>query len=220
VQLNLLPLASHMRFTCPRILLLIPALFIMGCGDETTAPESSASVEESPYFKVIPTYAPDRKSADIIVEPSGGVFVLGIHAIYFPAGAICDPETSSYGVTEWDKPCTPITKPIQIHAELREQGGRSWIDFTPSLRFVPSEDEDRWVYLFMKTDAALGKQLAQKNAPPILWSPAIGMPGIDESILDRTLKTKWDKRLGGVYRRIEHFSGYNVYTGRSAAQEY
>ena len=208
-----------MHFLRPRILFLIPALLAMGC-DQPTAPES-ASVEENPYFKVIPTYAPDRKSADIIVEPSGGVFVLGIHAIYFPAGAICDPETSSYGVTEWDAPCTPITEPIRIHAELREQDGRSWIDFTPSLRFVPTADEDRWVYLFMRTDAALGRKLAQKNAPPILWSPAIGIPGIDESLLDSSMKTKWDKGLGGVYRRIKHFSGYNVWSGyASASQDY
>jgi hypothetical protein len=210
-----------MPFTCPRILLLIPALFVMACGDQPSAPEASSSDQESPHFKVISTYSSDKKSADIIVEPSGGVFTLGIHAIYFPENSICDPETSSYGVTEWDKPCTPITQPIRIHAELREQNDRTWIDFTPSLRFVPTDDSDRWVYLFMKTDAALGKTLTRKSAPPILWSPAIGMPGIDESLLDETMKTKWDKRLGGVYRRIKHFTGYNVYSGRSSSyQEY
>jgi len=159
------------------------------------------------------------RSADIIVEPSGGAFVLGSHSIWFPANSICDPELSSYGVTEWDKPCTAISKPIHVHAELREQGGRSWIDFTPSLRFVPSNDEGQWVHLIMMTPAAEGKHLVHEDAPPILWSPAIGMPGIDESLTDATLKSKWLKRGGGVYRRIKHFTGYNIYTGRSAAAE-
>jgi len=196
---------------------MVPALFVIGCSDQASAPTASARAEESPFLKVIPTYSTDRKSANIIVEPSGGYFVLGKHVVSFPANSICDPATSSYGVTEWDKPCDPIKEPIHIHAELREQDDRSWIEFTPDLRFVPSNDEEKWVYLFMWTSAAQGKQLTAKNAPPILWSPAIGMPGIDESLLDRTMKTKWDKRLGGVYRRIKHFTNYNVYVGRAAA---
>jgi hypothetical protein len=48
----------------------------------------------------------------------------------------------------------------------------------------------------------------------ILWSPAIGVPGIDESLEDPSLRTYV---LGGyAYRRIKHFSGYNVTSGRSA----
>ena len=207
-----------MRFTCPRILLAFTALLVVGCGEQPSAPEASAAAEESPFLKVYPTYSPDGRTADIIVEPSGGYFTLGKHVIYFPANSICDPATSTYGVTEWDNPCTAIAAPIRIHAELREQDGRTWIDFSPELRFVPSSDETQWVYLFMRTNAIEGKQLTSKKAPPILWSPAIGMPGIDEALFDETLKTKWDRRLGGVYRRIKHFSGYNVYTGRSATE--
>jgi hypothetical protein len=65
----------------------------------------------------------------------------------------------------------------------------------------------------MTTRVSEARRLTGQNAPPILWSPAIGVPGIDESLLDETLKTKWDKKRGGVYRRIEHFSGYNVWSG-------
>ena len=208
-----------MRITRPRILLVIPALAIAACSDQSTAPESSASVGEMPHLTVIPTYSDDRKSAEIIVEPSGGVFTLGSHTIYFPANSICDPATSSYGLTEWDKACTTISSPIQIHAELVERDGRSWIDFSPSLRFVPSDDPGRWVYLFMKTKAGSIRKLTAKEAPPILWSPAIGIPGIDESLTDPTMKTKWHKQLRGVYRRIKHFTGYNVYSGRSSSYE-
>ena len=193
-----------------RVLPVVAALFFVAC-NEPSAPE--APVAEVLSFRIFPTYAPDGRSADLIVEPSGGVFYLGKHALYFPANTICDPAISTYGPTEWDKPCTTITQPIQIRAELREQDGRSWIDFSPHLRFAPSEDDHRWVYLFMTTKPPEGKRLSGAHAPPILWSPAIGVPGIDESLLDETLRTKWDKKLGGVYRRIEHFSGYNVWSG-------
>ncbi len=199
-----------MRLPRLRVLSVVAALFFVGC-DQPSAPE--APVSEVPAFRVFPTYSDDRRSADVIVEPSGGTFALGKHVIYFPINSICDPAISTYGPTEWDKPCTPITTPITIHAELVEQDGRSWIDFTPALRFVPSEDETEWVMLFMRIHASDKKNFAGKNAPPILWSPAIGVPGVDESLTDRTLITKWDKRLGGVYRRIKHFSGYNVYSG-------
>jgi hypothetical protein len=207
-----------MRITRQRFLPVIAAVLLAAC-NEPNAPEAPAA--EVPALRIFPTYASDGRSADLLVEPSGGVFHLGRHALYFPANTICDPAISTYGPTEWDAPCTPITQPIRIHAELREKDGRSWIDFTPHLRFVPSDDESKWVYLFMKTHAGEGKKLTGKNAPPILWSPAIGVPGIDEAEFDETLKTKWDKKLGGVYRRIKHFSGYNVWSGwTSAAQDY
>lgn len=201
-----------------RFLPVLAAMLVVAC-NEPSAPE--APVAEVPAFRIFPTYASDGKSADLLVEPSGGVFYLGKHALYFPANTICDPAISTYGPTEWDKPCTTITKPIRIQARLVEQDGRSWVDFSPHLRFAPSDDESRWVYIFMSTKASEGKKLIGKNAPPILWSPAIGVAGIDEALLDHTLKTKWDKKLGGVYRRIKHFSGYNVWSGFAGpAQDY
>jgi hypothetical protein len=56
----------------------------------------------------------------------------------------------------------------------------------------------------------------QKGVPPILWSPAIGIPGIDESLTDWTQRTQWSSQYNGVYRRIKHFSGYNVHQGLAA----
>ena len=199
-----------MRITSLRLLPVLGVLLTIGCAEQSTAPEASSPVETIASLKVIPTYAPDMKSADLIVEPSGGVFVLGPHAIYFPPNSICDPETSSYGPTEWDRPCQTITEPIDIHVKLVERDGRSWLDFSPSLRFAPSNNSDRWVYLFMATEYRVFRK---GGIPPILWSPAIGVPGVDESLLDRTQQTQWSSAYRGVYRRIKHFSGYNVHTG-------
>ena len=183
---------------------------MIGCAEHSTAPEASSPVETPASLKIFPVYAADMKSAQITVEPSGGTFVLGPHAIYFPPNAICDPETSSYGPTEWDRPCDTIDQPIEISVQLVESGGRSWLDFSPSLRFKPSKDSNRWVYLFMSTDY---DAFRLKTIPPILWSPAIGVPGIDESLTDKTQKTRWSSQYNGVYRRIKHFSGYNVHQG-------
>jgi hypothetical protein len=153
--------------------------------------------------------AEDKSSADFTVTPSGGFFQMGKHGIVFPRNVICDPRTSSYGPEHWDDSCNVLREPIRIHAELRQQDGREWIDFTPELRFKPSRWPFQWVWIYMKTDAAT----APSPSLDILWSPAIGVPGIDESIDDPTLRTFVSPWSGYAYRRIKHFSGYNVTSG-------
>ena len=39
------------------------------------------------------------------------------------------------------------------------------------------------------------------------------MPGIDESLTDPTLKTYALRSYGMLYRRVKHFSGYQVSAG-------
>src|SRR5437868_4642731 len=78
------------------------------------------------------------------VPQTGGAawaLVAGQHRLIFGdgVGSICDPATSSYGPTEWDKPCTPATRPITITAKVwRTALGRVQVDFSPALRFVPT----------------------------------------------------------------------------------
>jgi hypothetical protein len=67
----------------------------------------------------------------------------------------------------------------------------------------------------MSTDAAQWPN----GSLSILWSPAIGVPGIDESLEDPSLRTYVSPWSGYAYRRIKHFSGYNVTSGRSATTD-
>lgn len=167
---------------------------------------------------IVDFMAPDSLSADITVTPTGGWFRIGNHGIHFPARAICDPAISSYGPGTWDEPCTVLDAPIQIHAEVRTQDGRSWVDFTPALRFAPSADDSSSVWVYLRSDGAHdADQLSQLG---ILWSHAIGEPGVDESLEDATLRTYVDTERGVAFRRIKHFSGYSVSSGiRSTASE-
>ena len=167
---------------------------------------------------IVDLMAADSLSADITVTPTGGWFRLGNHGIFFPDHAICDPATSSYGVAHWDEPCDVLDAPIQIHAEVRTQDGRSWVDFTPALRFAPSADSTQWVQIYLYSDGALDPD----NLPEmtILWSAGIGDPGVDESVDDATQRTFVDVDQGIAFRRIKHFSGYSVSSGiRSTVSE-
>ncbi len=192
------------------ILALVAVL--AACADQPTAPRPDVQGEAA--GKIIVNFlAEDRQSARITVTRSGGVFELGPHAVHIPGNVICDPRTSSYGATEWDKPCTPLRDPIDIEAKIVNIGGHEQLYFTPSLRFVPSGKSDRWVWIFMKSSGVVNE------SAQILWAPSPGAPAIDESLTDPTLTTRYSQRLGMVYRRIKHFSGYQVSLGFSGSAD-
>jgi hypothetical protein len=193
--------------------LLASVAVMAACADGSVAPtlqESLPGGAPRPSI-IVNSMAADASSADFTVTTSGGYFRMGKHGIYFPARAICDPATSGYGREFWDKDCEVLRGQVNIHAELRQQDGREWIDFSPELRFKPSALLSEWVWIYMRTDAAA----LPDPSLSILWSPAIGVPGIDESLQDATLRTFVSPWSGYAYRRIKHFSGYNVTSGRS-----
>jgi hypothetical protein len=202
------------RFRLSSTALIVIAGMVAACrGDQPLSPKlrTSALPPGAPRPDVIVTaMSDDSTSADIDVTYTGGKFTLGKHGIYFPAGSICDPSVTTYGVTEWDQPCTPATEPVHIHAELRMVDGRESIDFTPSLRFVPSSDPMKYVWLYMRSDAVQTNDASQFN---LAWAPFLGAESVDESHADSTMRTYVWPQGGIVFRRIKHFSGYQMTVG-------
>ena len=184
---------------------------------DQTAPVAPGSEAAGVQAMVYSTYSEDRTSADLVVTPSGGWFSIGFHGVWFPANSICDPALSSYGPTEWDKPCTTITSPIAIHAEIREQGGLPYVVFTPDLRFAPatrkangSLDPKRFVNLYMYIG---GSPASDAGSLEIKWVADEGSAPLSEDEADPTLQTRRMERGKVVYRRVKHFSGYLVAAG-------
>ncbi len=219
---------SHAGARRGTVAIALLALLLTGCADDRVAgpdfestpwnhvPMGRAPVGVPSPDVIIHHVADDSASAEFTVTPTGGVFHLGPHAIYFPANAICDPATSTYGPGEWDAPCDVLTTPIRFRAEVRELDGRSYVDFTPAVRFVPTNDDANAVWLYMKTaslstdsDSAL-KMLSRMT---VLYSHAIGELGVNEAATDASLRTYVWLEGGIAFRRIKHFSGYNVYSG-------
>jgi hypothetical protein len=160
---------------------------------------------------------PDSTAVDFIVGAGGGVFYTGNHAVVFPAGSVCDPATSTYGPGTWDDPCSPLQSSIKVHAEVRRKDGVTSVDFTPALRFVPSSNSARWVWMVMYSPDAkdAGGDLSRFN---ILYAPKPGATPVDETASDATLRTYVDTWSGVSIRRIKHFSayeqGYGMGSGR------
>lgn len=189
------------------------------CSESVVAP-GSASLSTPVSMALAPQGRPSltlaggaalNTAADFTVSAKGGVFFVGNNAVVFPAKSICDPATSSYGAGTWDSACEPLKGLITVHAVARAVDGRTQVDFTPDLRFVPSNKTSDWVWLYMYTPTAAGAvNLAQFN---IMYAPTLDGALVDESLADASLRTYVDSRSGVSVRRVKHFSGYTVSTG-------
>ena len=204
---------------------LVTMLVVAGCQESVVTAPQSASVAPASMM-LAPAGSPqlslgekskddsnDDADADFTVTPNGGVFFVGNHAVVFPARSICDPSTSSYGPGTWDSPCTALKGALKIHAQVRTAKLGTWVDFSPSLRFVPSDDSRNWVYMVMRTPNVVGASDLSKFG--ILFAPAIGSKGLDDASSDASLRTYVDTHSGITMRRIKHFTGYMTSSGRS-----
>ena len=190
------------------------AVVFAACSERSLAPAPRGLPAGAPRPDVIINQmAADSTSADFTVTPSGGLFVMGPHAVFFPDHAICDPSTSGYGPDMWDQPCQPLDTAIQIHAEVRSDSGRAWVEFSPALRFVPTDDPNHYVWMMMRSQAATTADPSTYSLFGILWAPDMTTPGIDEAASDSTMRTYLDTQNGIAFRRIKHFSWYTVPDG-------
>lgn len=161
------------------------------------------------------------QTQDITVTPAGGDFNVGygMFTLHVPANAICDPATSGYGDEFWDKPCMPLASSITLHATYGFYGHHIYADFSPALRFVPSSDPSRWVTFGTSLYAPILTTFSSYFAANpsalkylgILYNPTVGQ--VVNDVSDPTLDTHFDLHTGRIFRRVKHFSGYNIATG-------
>lgn len=129
--------------------------------------------------------------------------------IVFPPSSICDPATSGYGAEYWDAPCQPKADStlISVQAWL-DAAGHPNLDFSPALRFVPGDSQNVLIRMADQTSDTSLKILYCHNFTDTTC--------VDESATDSSLMTQKDAS-GGYYRRIRHFSGYNVGAGSDSS---
>ena len=200
---------SHSNFVrWPMLALLLAAAACSDSGFEPKAPGAGAS---SSLLGVEQFDGVDTTVTKFTIDPTTATLftVGGTHALYIPAHAVCDLATSSYGPGEWDKPCTPMARPLVITAKSwKNAQGLPQVDFSPSLRFNPNAEGNVTLYLAIMSRKKL------KSSPSILYCAVAGAVCVNEQLTDPTLATHTDTKDGYAFRRIKHFSGYNVSSGR------
>lgn len=219
---------------------LLALAALAACGDAPAAPAASflevdlsldpgaATLVNAPAdAPVLPgSIAPGGAStvkADIVMMPSSssrhgdttvvtfsvspsrdGIYPIGRHWIFFEEDAICDPARSTYGQGYWNHSCRSSSSAILVTAKVyADAEGRPVVSFDQHLRFNPRKR----VILHMTVD------IAGVSEPKILWFRDASQLPVDESAQDAAMVTRQGDQLL-TYRRIKHFSGYTVSTGR------
>jgi hypothetical protein len=161
-----------------------------------------------------------QRSTSFTVTSTGGTFQIGgLYSVNFPANSICDPTTSTYGPGTWDDPCTTLApgQSVTITATYGFSGGGLGVDFSPPLRFNPNTQVTiaTSAYAFSLTTFAnfFAANPQTLHFLGIYYEPSLGGAGQTDAGLDPSLVTHVNLNTGLVWRRIKHFSGYNVWTG-------
>ena len=194
-----------------RIALLALAATLGACS-EAVAPGSRAP-DTQPLVGGVTTdlSMTDTTRFSITIDPwRPTTFNLGAgNTLNFPAGSVCDPNTSTYGATEWDVACNAARYAVTVNVRAwLNAKGHPRVDFTPNIRFVPSLLPTGWVNITFADMAA--------SLDPwynILYCPTVNGACLNEASTDASLLTVRDPVTGKVTRRLKHFSGYLVGAG-------
>lgn len=180
------------------------AVLMTACHDSVGPTHQRSAVTARP---ALVTYAGSKTFTYV---PSKEITAsIGDHRVTLAAWGVCDPDVSSYGPGTWDDACTVLTRPIDITATTYiDASGHPFVVFQPALRFVPG----RVSTLYLKDKTASLDVFAK-----IVYCNDSGTSCVDESLTDPTLLTFRDKDI--FYRRIKHFSGYNVAAGEDEGRD-
>lgn len=189
-----------------RLLLSVLSLAVLAasCGREVSAPDATLAVDPQPQLAL--KDGAGYTAQFVIRGARGTVFTDGVNTLTFPAGSVCDPSKSSYGPGEWDKPCPALASDLTITVKTTVANGRVNLDFSPSIRFNPR----RPVTLVVKNDAI--KTVGTAGSWAIFYNIGDGKL-VDEALTDPSVVTYVDRTNGVAWRRIKHFTGFNVALG-------
>jgi hypothetical protein len=195
-----------------KITLVVLASALAACSDGLVAPKTDAPAEAvNGGGSMQALTGSDTLRFNITIDPSHDTYAdLGYgNSITFPDHSLCDPNKSSYGVGEWDKPCTLAYWPVTVSVKAwLDETGHPRTDFGRNLRFVPSSNSRDWVKITFG-DLAASYDLTMN----ILYCPTTTNSCVNEALKDPTLLTVHSPWSGKITRRIKHFSGYNIAAG-------
>ncbi|HEX3866985.1 MAG TPA: hypothetical protein VHV78_09540 [Gemmatimonadaceae bacterium] len=196
---------------------------VASCSDAPTAPSSNATQQQQsasgPAFDFLKIGGPAVVPGIIQVTGKGGTFTLGQYTLTFPANAICDPTKSTYGPTEWNKPCTTLGpgQSVFIFAVLSLGSNGLGADFSPALRFSPSATVTISTNAFVttiKSNAALyAANHSALNSLVLYYAPSAGAAVQADFLNDPSVVTHVNLSTGQIWRRVKHFSGYIMTSG-------
>jgi len=203
------------------------ALTLLGCSDSTLSPNHvqgrvlgsggapSLDVNASLWFSGFQT-------TTITLTAAGGTYSIGngLFMIKIPSNAVCDPATSSYGDGTWDSPCTTLAASQSLNVTVTygfTDSNVPVLDVSPGIRFSPNS------VVTLGTNAYASAIVADSSyfaANPqalhyfgMYYTADLGKTAHTVAGQDNSLITHVNLGTGFVWRRVKHFSGYNILSG-------
>jgi hypothetical protein len=158
------------------------------------------------------------------MSPGGGEASIGPFLLRYDARSVCDPATSGYGLDVWAQSCETLRVPVVLVAHVWYEDGRAYVEMNRDLRFDPSKN----VVLSTNVPDLKGQVLtdALRAQYAIGYTTIVNGERVfmDDASWDPSLATVFGVRgngraNGSISRRVLHFSGYYVRSGRLSDDE-
>ena len=213
-----------MRFSFQRLLATAALASLAACSDSATDPQPAARL--SPTNNPVHDFTPNRfwgfRTTTFELGSKGGSYDFGdgFYTLNVPPNAVCD-LSSSYGPGTWDLPCTALAagQSIKVTATYGFGKNGAVIDFSPDLRFSPNATVTLSTDLYAPVLTAFRSYYSANPSAlrnfGIYYTTDFGATGTSDAVFDQSLVTHIDLRSGLVWRRVKHFSGYNLATGKA-----
>jgi hypothetical protein len=198
-------------------------------GTPTTAPFASTE-QLAPSFARgsggtptggVATSGAVANALNVTFDPSVDQHIaLGPNRIDIPANAVCEVGKSGYGPTYWNLPCTPETKAVTLTITVTGAGtDTASVDFLPAMRFNPAKVVTLNFFVSSLTKAAARNWDILYCSSTTSGTSGKGSGGsgtgggkkcVNEALTDHDLTTHADYSSSSLFRRIKHFSVYQV----------
>ena len=185
-------------------------VLLAACSDAPTSPANAPRTAPVMAASMVSSSTSGDTTVQVVlVDPTKKSTVnfgaSSANKVVFPASSICDVATSSYGADQWDQPCAPQLLPVTLTIKSwYDADGHPHSDFQPHMRFNPGADA---VIITLKDRNGVQPNLG------IIYCADVNSGCVDESLTDSSLVTYRDLISGNYYRRVKHFSGYNIASG-------
>ena len=184
-------------------------VLLAACSDVPTAPNATRTAPITAASVISSGTSADTTVQLMLVDPTKKTTVnfgaSSANKVVFPATSICDVALSTYGTDQWDQPCAPQLLPVTVTIKSwYDADGHPHSDFQPHMRFNPAAEA---VIITLKDRSGVQPNLG------IIYCADVNSGCVDESLTDSSLVTYRDLISGNYYRRVKHFSGYNIASG-------
>ena len=186
-------------------------LVATACGDATapTRSDDAALARVSgPLSAARNGYVgPNAKFTFVTIPAAGGIVTAGPFTVNFPANAVCNNATTRYGKAAWTDACTTTNRDVHLLAAYWYENGRPFVEFLADLRFDPAKTV---------TLSVVVPGLAADFDPRITyWQRDRNGRVVN---VEEGIATSYDVLTGAISRRIMHFSGYVITSGREGGE--